>query len=102
MGFFLALAAGASGITIEDFRKEFAPKAHDVAIVSDAIHRFTELSGASEDVAMRHVIPIVIPFPDKRCVYFWIRGLQLGSGVKIYCYKKENDELIEALVGDGQ
>ncbi len=102
MGMLLALAAGLGGISTEDLRREFAVESYDVAIVNDAIGRFAIYNGTTEEIAMKYAVPIVIPFPDKRCVFFWIHGLSLGGGTAIYCYEVKSNTIIESFESGDQ
>jgi hypothetical protein len=99
----IALLAATSiyGTSVEDLRKELPNSPYDDAIIADAIDRQVASNGPSpegEKSIRENAIPIVVHFPDKRCVV--LRG-PAGSvgGIPIYCYHVERNVLLEHFNG---
>ena len=96
-----ALAASIYGTRVETLRKELPHSPYDNAIVEDAIARQIKLNGGSAQAATSirdNVIPIVVHFPDKRCVVLkWPAGST--GGEPIYCYTNEHTVLLQQFNG---
>ena len=94
MMLFALLGLSLTDISTEDLRKEFPILDWDVAIVEDAKERSAKASYRPVKDAMKNVIPIVVHFPDKRCVVLW-RRLPTAGGNAIYCYEPNSKVLLE-------
>jgi hypothetical protein len=96
-----ALAASIYGTSVETLRKELPYSPYDNAIVEDAIARQIKVNGGSAKAATSirdNVIPLVVHFPDKRCVVLkWPAG-SVG-GEPIYCYTNEHTVLLHHFNG---
>lgn len=82
------VAALAVGLSASDLSWYFPITSRDKEIVADAIGRCSRKLDNAPD-PMKGTIPIVMHFPNERCVELYLIRPALG-GDPIYCYKAKN------------
>jgi hypothetical protein len=69
----------------------------DEAIVADAKRRLATIEHTDVNTVMKRRYPVVIRFPEKRCVALQLKRTSTGTE-PVYCYRSSDDALVEEFV----
>ena len=69
----------------------------DAAVVADAKRRLATIEYTDVKTVMKRRYPVVIRFPQKRCVALMLKSTSTGAE-PVYCYRSSDDALVEEYV----